>query len=1020
MFKKRLIIFIFSSLLSVPIFSLSNKDFSYEFLRDFVSSTWTTLEGLPGNTITDVIQDSNGYILLGTYEGLIIFDGVKFEAKSRSQSPEFRFVSARSIFEDSRKNLWIGANDEGVTVITADRNILYYNDEMALPNNSIRSFCEDKEGNVWVGTANGLVVFDKDFMPHTPKGIESLPKGNTYLVTHLYCDTDGRVWIASRDDEGVFYYEDGKFNSYSGLKKSETALISYVTQDCKGNYWFGLNSRVVVKVSDDTKEYYDIGFGVSKGFSINSIMEDVEHNIWIATDSGIAIITEDGRIINFDQIHGLADEKINRIIQDREHNIWIATDRGGIQKINKAKFRTVSLIQTVNAIAEDPVRGVVWLGCDNGLLCQKDNDLVENEITRKFKNVRIRHVDVARDGTLLVSCYEALGQVNISIDGKVQSWTKENGLAGNRVRVALKASDGDVYVGTTSGLSIIDGKTGEITNVNKTSGIQNDYIMCLTETLDGSIWVGTDGGGVFVLKNRHIENVFNTSTGLIGNIVFKIHEYGHQIWVCTGSGISIIYNNQIYNLNSATGLGTDGVFQAIFDKKRDVWGTSNRGIFSVKMSDIQEFVSGKKFYVSSKFYNKSDGIDSGGVTSTSKSMLFSNDEIWFALIDGFCILNTHFGQEIQKKPIVHIQRISLDSDEFSYTGEPVVVSSGTKRVSIAYTGLSFVSPERVTFRTKLIGFDKDFSSWTKQREVSYTNLKPGNYKFLVIAQNADDVLSDASEPLEIVVKPTLFQRWYFWVGLVLIIVLLSYLGIKRRLAYLQKMKTMLEKLVHERTKELTELQRSLEKQVVQRTRELNREKNKVQTLSKEITNALVNTIDAKDKYTNGHSRRVAKYSAMLAEKLGKSKEEVDSITYAGLLHDIGKIGVPDTIINKKDKLDDEEWKIVKEHPVKGYEILDSIESMPEIKQGARWHHERYDGNGYPDRIAGNQIPEIARIICVADAYDSMTSNRSYRKYMHQDVVREQIEKGKGTQFDPVVADKMLEIIDSDKDYLLHE
>lgn len=98
MFKKRLIIFIFSSLLSVPIFSLSNKDFSYEFLRDFVSSTWTTLEGLPGNTITDVIQDSNGYILLGTYEGLIIFDGVKFEAKSRSQSPEFRFVSARSIF----------------------------------------------------------------------------------------------------------------------------------------------------------------------------------------------------------------------------------------------------------------------------------------------------------------------------------------------------------------------------------------------------------------------------------------------------------------------------------------------------------------------------------------------------------------------------------------------------------------------------------------------------------------------------------------------------------------------------------------------------------------------------------------------------------------------------------------------------------------------------------------------------------------------------------------------------------
>ena len=139
-----------------------------------------------------------------------------------------------------------------------------------------------------------------------------------------------------------------------------------------------------------------------------------------------------------------------------------------------------------------------------------------------------------------------------------------------------------------------------------------------------------------------------------------------------------------------------------------------------------------------------------------------------------------------------------------------------------------------------------------------------------------------------------------------------------------------------------------------------------------------------------------------------------------MLHDIGKIGIPDTIINKPGKLTDEEFAIIKQHPVIGSEILKSIESMPEVSVGARWHHERYDGKGYPDGLKGEAIPEIARIICVADAYDAMTSNRSYRKYLAQDVVREQIVQGRGTQFDGVVADKMLEIIDSDKDYKYHE
>ena len=182
---------------------------------------------------------------------------------------------------------------------------------------------------------------------------------------------------------------------------------------------------------------------------------------------------------------------------------------------------------------------------------------------------------------------------------------------------------------------------------------------------------------------------------------------------------------------------------------------------------------------------------------------------------------------------------------------------------------------------------------------------------------------------------------------------------------------------------------------------------------------LAKTIDAKDKYTNGHSMRVAKYSSMLARKMGFDEVKVEEIYNMALLHDIGKIGVPDEIINKTSSLTDEEFYVMKKHPKTGYDILSEMSEIKDLGIGARWHHERYDGKGYPDGLKGEEIPLQARIICVADAYDAMTSNRSYRSSMSQDKVKTEIIEGRGTQFDPGIADVMLEIIDEDKEFELH-
>ncbi len=219
---------------------------------------------------------------------------------------------------------------------------------------------------------------------------------------------------------------------------------------------------------------------------------------------------------------------------------------------------------------------------------------------------------------------------------------------------------------------------------------------------------------------------------------------------------------------------------------------------------------------------------------------------------------------------------------------------------------------------------------------------------------------------------------------------------------------------------LMDLQKNLQEKIKNSTAALIHERDRSEKFLVELSLSLAGTIDAKDKYTSGHSRRVAEYSREIAKRLGKSEEEQQTIYLVALLHDIGKIGVPDEIINKKSKLTDEEYAIVKKHPEIGSEILKNIESIPEIRTGVRWHHERWDGKGYPDQLTADDIPEYAQIVAVADSYDAMTSNRSYRKLLPQSVVRSEIEKGIGTQFAEKLAKIMLSIIDDDKNYILHE
>ena len=215
-------------------------------------------------------------------------------------------------------------------------------------------------------------------------------------------------------------------------------------------------------------------------------------------------------------------------------------------------------------------------------------------------------------------------------------------------------------------------------------------------------------------------------------------------------------------------------------------------------------------------------------------------------------------------------------------------------------------------------------------------------------------------------------------------------------------------------------QRELKSKVDEQTVELREQQKKIEEAYLQIVTALSEAVDAKDRYTSGHSKRVAQYSKMIAKRMGKSDSEQENIYRAGLLHDVGKIRIPGDIINKPSKLTDEEYELIKLHSVTGYHILKNISDNKEMAIAAKYHHERYDGKGYPNGLAGEEIPEVSRILAVADSYDAMTSNRSYRKGLPQDVVKGEIEKGRGTQFDAHIADIMLQMIDEDKEYRLRQ
>jgi putative nucleotidyltransferase with HDIG domain len=225
----------------------------------------------------------------------------------------------------------------------------------------------------------------------------------------------------------------------------------------------------------------------------------------------------------------------------------------------------------------------------------------------------------------------------------------------------------------------------------------------------------------------------------------------------------------------------------------------------------------------------------------------------------------------------------------------------------------------------------------------------------------------------------------------------------------------LNSVTREQNFKLQDMNKNLEEKVRERTKQLDDKNSELRTAYIQTIRALAEAIDAKDAYTRGHSERVAVYASRIARQMSLRKELIERVYFAGLLHDVGKIGVPDAIITKPDRLDEDEYREIMKHPEIGAKILEPVEFLRSVVPCVRHHHEWYDGcnRGYPDRLAGDQIPLPSRVIVVADTVEAMTSDRPYRKALSIDIVISELHKYSGTQFDPVVVDAFLRLLEDE-------
>lgn len=940
---------------------------------DYVVTVYNEQNGLPTGEANVVIQTLDGYVWIGSYGGLIRYDGTDF--KNYSEEKEgIASSSVRTLFEDSKGRLWIGTNDAGVYtyehgVFTKINN---QDDHTFL---CIRDFAEDSDGIIYAASNSGLAKIEGDIL--TPISNEAV-NGNT--VYSLGVDCYGRLWCSMNQGICTVIENEQVAEQLSSDLFFDEAEIYCASSGSQGEIYLGSSGNEFVRLDFTDKDFDENAITVKHyqtgGVTThNQIRAYEDGTILISGLRGVGLLQADGNFMEFGE--NKKASSVNGAALDYEGNIWLASSTLGIVKYTKGCFSTPNEAAGLSGKAINTVVSTgkeFYVGLDDGLLAFNNSwEPVENPLTELLRETRVRHIMVAEDKTLWVATYYGHGVIHYNpVTQKLVCYGEAEGLVSEGARVLLQLADGSVAVGTQGGISIIHNET-VVKNYEKSDdGLSNATILCLAQDEAGVLYAGTDGGGIFAISGDTIIS-YGFSEGLGEGVVLRLlqDKAGPGWFVSAGSSLYYLENGVFRKLDNFD-KSAGSIFD-IYMQQDSVYMMQNSGILKVD----RDALLGEEFARTVQ-YGFPHGL-TGSLNANTWNCIDEEGILYLSTRSGISCFGFSEKNEIRPRGI--ISDLFVDDTVYTnYIENGIHLDRNATRLTIHFSTLSYTGTTNSGMSYQLEGFDEAERKIENEKSssISYTNLPGGDYRFRLEVYLLEDPQNTLEYCVDIHKDKKMTEYPLFWIlGTVLCLVLVILICV------------------------------AIARSKIARA---SRRQKEYQTIIDQFLRAFAKTIDAKDTYTNGHSIRVAYYSKELAKRMNLSAEEQERVYYIALMHDIGKIGIPDSILKKAAKLTDEEMDVIKTHPVIGGEILKDCTALTGISEGARYHHERYDGNGYCEGLKGNNIPLVARIIGVADSYDAMSNARCYRRALDKDIIIRELKNGAGSQFDPEIVPIMLQMM----------
>ena len=977
--KFGLVVIIFSVLFSLNSQKISaqslasqNKDFT-----SYVRTIYSSDNGIPCGEANDIVQTRDGILWIGTYAGLYRYNGSEFRWMKNFN--EVR--NANCLFVDEEGRLWIGTNDNGLSICINEKIVNTLNNEDGLPSNSVRAIIKGSDGYYYVGTSVGILVLELN----SGLRVCNIIKDAGYTLS-LSADKKGFVSaITSSGQLFILNESEVLYSQNLGIKGESFTCCSF---DKDGVLFVGTSQNQVYKYELSEESAQLLGTETCTGLKyLKKIFFDGDR-IFICSDSGIGYFlkSKDGTC-EFRKINtGDFNNSIDNMTIDYQENYWFTSSRKGLLRLSASAFTNLygSLdlpSKVVNSVTK--WNGNLFVGTDTGLdiIDLKNRRKIENALSEQLAGVRIRCLKTDSNENLWLSTY-GKGLIKAEKSGKIKIFDDSKKI-GTRIRVSTELSDGTIVAAGVRGIIYI--KNDEIIKTISYGGQNSAVTLSLMQMKDGTLLAGTDGDGLVLIKNGEVERILTGADGLTSGVILRTvsEPNGEGIFIVTSN--SLCYMTEDFKIRAINNFPYFNNYDIQINKDENLFVLGSAGIYVVNSTSIT--------HNSSKIqYDLLDAKSGLNSTLTANAWNFCDEDGKLYLSCGTGVYVVDMNNYIFGKLSYHMMISGVNLDSVPYTierSEPFTIGRNVSKIEffpevVNYTVLDpFVS-------YWLEGFDANDTVIPQSQlsSVVYTNLPSGEYKFhLSVFDKDQNVLEEST--YEILKEKEIFDNTYFRFYLVLVAIL--------AIAWITWF------FVRNHLQKRFEIQK----------RQLDFVREQVR-MGNETILAIAKTVDAKDENTSQHSMRVSEYSVLLAREMGFSKEECENLRKAALLHDIGKIGIPDKILNKPSRLDDDEYAIMKSHVTRGAEILKDFTMIDHVQEGALYHHEKYDGTGYPQGLKGEAIPLYGRIIGVADAFDAMTANRVYRKQLDFDYVVEELKRCRGTQFDPKIADIMLNLIEDGK------